>query len=66
MTYQPGWLVRSGLNPLLIAVAAAAALMTALPGSIQAGDEHGPGIAPAHSHAYGKSLTDWLETYWRW
>ena len=66
MTYQPGRLVRSGLNPLLIAVAAAAALMTALPGSTQAGDEHGPGIAPAHSHAYGKSLTEWIETYWRW
>ena len=66
MTHQPGRLVRSGLNPLLMAVAAAAALMTALPGSAQADDGHGPGIAPAHSHAYGKSLTEWLETYRRW
>ena len=48
-----------------MAVAAAAALLTALPGNAQPG-RGGPGIAPAHSHAYGKSLPEWLSTYWRW
>jgi len=29
-------------------------------------DHHGPMIAPPHSHAYGKTLTEWLSIYWRW
>ena len=28
--------------------------------------EGAPRIAPPNSHAYGKSLTEWLSTYWRW
>jgi hypothetical protein len=30
-----------------------------------AGDRAAP-IAPPVSHAYGKTLTEWLSTYWRW
>jgi len=29
-------------------------------------DRGAAGIAPPHSQAYGKSLPEWLETYWRW
>jgi hypothetical protein len=51
-------------------VTGALALVFTLSASLaQAGppDHHGvPGIAPPNSHAYGKTLTDWLSTYWRW
>ena len=32
-------------------------------------DQNRPGrslVAPPHSHAYGKSLSEWLNVYWRW
>jgi hypothetical protein len=31
-----------------------------------AADRGAPRIAPPQSHAYGKTLTEWLSTYWRW
>ena len=52
-------------------VAGALALVLTLTANVALADSHdrdhgGPGIAPPNSHAYGKSLTEWLETYWRW
>ena len=65
MTHQSGRLIRWSVGPWLMAVGAAAGLMTAVPCSAERG-EGVSGIAPGHSHAYGKTLTEWLETYWRW
>ena len=52
----------------LIASLAALLLAATSPGVARANDHHdsGGGIAPGHSHAFGRSLTEWTETYWRW
>ena len=61
----------SSVNSRKHIVAGALALALTLTANLALADSHdrdfgAPGIAPAHSHAYGKSLTEWLETYWRW
>jgi hypothetical protein len=61
----------SSVNSRNHIVAGALALALTLTANLALADSHdrdcgAPGIAPAHSQAYGKSLTDWLETYWRW
>ena len=43
---------------LILAIVATALWVTP---AATAGDE-----APPNSHAYGRSLTEWLSTYWRW
>jgi len=54
--------VRS-IGALALVLAMAANL--ALAGSPDPGSA-APRIAPPNSHAYGKSLTEWLSIYWRW
>ena len=47
---------------LVLAIVAMAFLAT----PAVAEDDHAYRIAPPGSHAYGKTLTDWLSVYWRW
>jgi hypothetical protein len=51
-----------GMMALVVAI-----VMTALWVSpLGAAGSGAPRIAPPNSHAYGKTLTEWLDTYWRW
>ncbi len=50
---------------LAVAGAAIATLVLWL-ANVGAADDGAPRIAPPNSQAYGKSLAEWLGTYWRW
>jgi hypothetical protein len=47
---------------LMLAIVAMALWVT----PAAAGDGHAQSIAPPQSHAYGRTLTDWMSTYLRW
>ena len=48
------------------ALALALTLTTSLAGDPPCLGSGVRGLAPPNSHAYGQTLTEWLETYWRW
>lgn len=51
------WLMFRGLLVLLVVVLGLSAGMQTMAGNAP---------VPGHSNAFGQSLADWLETYWRW
>jgi len=63
-TTPHNWLAWAGLHS--VALASALGLSVLGTANVTAGGDPGPGIALANSHAYGQTLTGWLETYWRW
>jgi len=58
MKTKPGAAVMS----LILAIVATALWVT----PVTAAGDKAPRIAPPNSHAFGKTLTEWMGTYWRW
>jgi hypothetical protein len=52
----------AAVTSFLLAVVATALLVS----SVATAGDNAPRIAPPNSHAFGKTLTEWMGVYWRW
>ncbi len=55
---------RSKRNKSFVSVALGLSVLTLL--TVAGSRDSAPGVAPPNSNAYGKTLPQWLSTYWRW